>query len=362
MRVAVVHDWLVVNGGAEKVTSEIIRCYPQADVFCLVDYLSPEDRNAVLHGKQTTTSLIQRLPFAKNHYRNYLALFPTAIEQLDLGKYDLIISSSYAVAKGVITRDDQIHISYCHSPIRYAWDLYHHYLYELGLSWWKRQIAKLVLRYIKNWDKTSTNRVDYFIANSNHVSRRIQKNYQRESQVIYPPVDLSSFEPGNIKGDYFITYGRLVPYKKTALIVEAFNEMPNKKLVVAGDGPELNRIRKLAASNVEILGSVNNEKLVSLLQEAKGLIVAANEDFGITPLEAMACGTPVIAFGKGGYLETITSKTGIFFDQQNVASIISAINLFSNTEFSSEACKKQAEKFSTERFRSELLTFVKSHT
>lgn len=360
MRIALVQDWFVVNGGAEKVVKEIVALYPEADIFSLVDFLDDRDRKDILNGKHARTSYIQKFPFAKKHYRNYLPFFPNAIESLDFSGYDLIISSSYAVAKGIKKRSaSQLHICYCHSPVRYAWDLRDQYL--SGLSWGLRQLSKPVLNYIRSWDKNTVNRVDKFIANSRNVAERIQRIYDRESTVIYPPVDTVSFSPREQKEDYYFTTMRIVPYKKLDLIVDAFNEMPDKKLVVAGDGPGMERIIQRANKNIEFRGFVEKPELVSLMQKAKALILAAEEDFGITSLEAQSCCTPVIAYRKGGYLETVVEgKTGVFFDEQTTASLKQSVEHFENSgiQFKKEDFLNNVSEFSADKFRNAFKNFI----
>lgn len=352
MKVALVQDWFVVNGGAEKVVREIVHLFPDIHIFSLVDFLNDEDRKFILDGKKATTSFIQNLPFAYAHYRNYLPFFPRAIESLDFTGFDLIISSSYAVAKGISKSAGQVHICYCHSPVRYAWDLENEYLSKL--SWIKRQISKPVLQYIRNWDLGTTHRVDLFIANSKNVAERIKRIYDRESVVIYPPVDISNFKPVENKENFYFTSMRVVPYKKLDLIVETFNNLPDKKLIVSGDGPELEKIRASAKSNIEFTGFVSRDKLITYMQKAKAFVLAAEEDFGITSIEAQSCFTPVIAYRKGGYLETvIENKTGIFFNQQTVESLTEAILRFekSGLVFKKEDFLNHVSRFSIEKFR-----------
>ncbi len=362
-RVAIVHDWLVTYAGAERVLEQMIACFPQADIFSLVDFV--EDRK-FLHGKRATTSFIQRLPFARKKYRAYLPLMPLAIEQLDLGAYDLVISSSHAVAKGVLTGPDQVHVSYVHSPIRYAWDLQHQYLQQSNLTHGVRSfMARLVLHYIRNWDSRTSNSVDHFVANSQFIARRIKKVYQREARVIFPPVDVQSFHVGEDKEDFYLTASRMVPYKKIDLIVEAFSRMPGKRLVVIGDGPEMKAIRAKAGPNVEILGYQPFAVLHDHMRRAKAFVFAAEEDFGIAPVEAQACGTPVIAFGKGGALETVRElgephPTGIFFREQTVPAVVAAVRDFEHNarHFSALDCRRNAERFSIATFRERFMAFV----
>ncbi|HCD5240017.1 TPA: glycosyltransferase, partial [Klebsiella pneumoniae] len=295
----------VTYAGSEKVVAEFIDLFPDAKVYGVVDFLSEDDKKK-FKNKKIITTFIQKLPKAKKKYQQYLPLMPLAIEQLDLSSHDIILSSSHAVAKGVLTGPDQLHISYVHSPIRYAWDLQHQYLRESGLNRGiKGLFAKWILHKIRLWDTRTANGVDFFIANSKFISRRIKKVYGREADVIYPPVDVERFKLKREKQDFYLTASRLVPYKRIDLIVEAFSKMPEKKLVVIGDGPEMSKIRKIAGANIEILGFQPNDVMEEYMMDAKAFVFAAEEDFGITPVEAQACGTPVIAFGKGGVLETI---------------------------------------------------------
>lgn len=321
-----------------------------------------------LSDKKSKTTFIQKLPKAKTKYQKYLPFMPLAIEQLDVSDFDLVISSSHCVAKGVLTGPDQLHISYVHSPVRYAWDLQHQYLREAGLTKGiKGWLAKWILHKIRLWDYRTANSVDYFIANSHFVARRIKKIYGRESTVIYPPVAVQDFTLTSDKEDFYFTASRMVPYKKIGLIVESFAQMPDKKLIVIGDGTEFSKIERLAANydNISLLGYQPFSVLKDHMQRAKAFVFAAEEDFGITPVEAQACGTPVIAFGKGGALETVrplgvSEPTGVFFDEQSVNSLCTAIKLFeeNNVLFTGSACRKQAEKFSTERFEREFSAFV----
>lgn len=349
MKTAVVHDWLVSMGGAEKVLQAILDLYPSS-VYTLV-----HDQKMFIE-QEVTTSFLQKIPGSKKLYRNFLPFFPMAIEQFDLQSYDLILSSSHAVAKGVITHPGQLHICYCHTPMRYAWDLYHSYLEEMGVI--KKNIAKWILRYLRNWDVKSLDRVDHFIANSNYVAERIQRIYGKEAAVIYPPVDIDLLKVNENKEDFYVTVARLVPYKKIDLIVEAFGHLSEKRLVVIGNGPVMSRIRAKAKKNVELLGTQPDNVMREYLGKAKGFVFAADEDFGIAPLEAQASGTPVIALAKGGSLETVTEKTGLFFQEQTVASLVKAIRRFETMEFDPWAIRKHAEKFSRQRFNEAFKTFV----
>lgn len=366
MKIAIVCDWLVTVGGAEQVLKNLIECYPNADVFAVVDFMSEDARTHILKNKKVKTTYIQKFPFAKTKYRNYLPFMPLAIEQLDVSAYDLIISTSHAIAKGVITGPDQLHISYVHSPMRYAWDLQHQYLKEANLeTGLKGYIAKYILHKMRKWDLRTVNGVDHFLANSQFIARRIMKTYRREAEVIYPPVDISRFKPTPKKDDFYLTASRLVPYKKIDLIVESFAQMPNKKLIVIGDGPEMQKIQSKVANNIEILGYQPDTVLNDYLQRAKAFVFAAEEDFGIIPLEAQACGTPVIAYGKGGCLETVrgidhANPTGIFFYEQTVASICKTVNEFENChdKFTMDNCLMNAKRFSIENFKTTFTRFV----
>ena len=368
MKKALISDWYYVNGGAEKVIHSINSIWNDFDHFALIDFLNDEDRKFILNGKKAKTSFIQKLPTVKKNHRKFLQLFPIAIEQFDLSDYDLIISSSSAVAKGIKVGKNQLHICYCHSPMRYAWDLREQYLKDAGLTkGLKGLYAKSVLDKIQKWDLSNSENVDYFIANSKHIAQRIKKTYNKESVVIYPPVDVDFFTLEDEKEDYYLTASRMVPYKKTQLIVEAFNELPDLKLIVAGEGPELEKLQKIANSNIEFVGFVENKKLRSLMQKAKAFVFAAEEDFGIIPVEAQACGTPVIALKKGGTLETVLEKeTGIFFEEQTAEKIKEAIITFGTKKFDSKIVREHAVKFSKNRFEKELKEFVetkfKEHT
>ncbi len=363
--IAVVHDWLVNYSGAEKVLEHILNIYPDADLFSTVEFL-PEDLKWYIKNKKVNTSFIQKLPFARKKYRSYLPLMPFAIEQLDLTKYDIVISSSYAVAKGVITHVNQTHICYCHSPMRYAWDLYHQYLFEANLSKGiKGFFAKFFLHYIRMWDYTTAGRVDYFIANSHYVAKRIRKTYNKEAAVIYPPVDVEAFKLQEEKEDFYLVASRMVPYKKIDLIVEAFSKMPHRKLVVVGEGPDYKKVKANATSNVSLLGYVSFDDLKVYMQKAKAFIIAADEDFGITAVEAQACGTPVIAYRKGGVRESVMEgKTGAFFDEQSCDSIISAVENFEKNSLllKPKEIRENAFKFSITNFCHQFETFVTAKT
>ncbi|AFY71292.1 glycosyl transferase group 1 [Thalassoporum mexicanum PCC 7367] len=418
LKIAVIHEWFVDYSGSERVVEQILKIFPHADLFATVDFLPDRLRGFIQH-KKVHATFIQNLPFARTKFRSYLPLMPLAIEQLDLSSYDLIISSCHAVAKGVLTGPDQLHIAYVHSPIRYAWDLQHQYLkesdLERGIKSW---LARWFLHQIRLWDCRTANGVDHFVANSNFIARRIQKVYRREARVIYPPVDVAAFslnqdlakvtdidrhpeQPAQgaiaaIKKDFYLTASRFVPYKKVDLIVAAFRQMPSKQLLVIGDGPNLPQVQALAQNcpNITLIGYQPPEKLKTYMQQAKAFVFAAEEDFGITPVEALAAGTPVIAYGKGGVLETVIgldhghaqnlaqeplrsnnrdladgeqielrspkSPTGIFFRHQTVNSLVTAVEKFelSYDEISSACCNQSALRYAPARFRQEFADYV----
>jgi len=374
LKTAVIHDWLVTYAGAERALEQILKLYPEADLFSLVDFL-PSQQRAFILNKKVNTSFIQSLPFAKKKYRSYLPLMPLAIEQFDLSGYDLIISSSHAVAKGVLTHAQQLHVCYCYTPIRYAWDLYHQYLKESGLNRGvKGFIARMILHYVRMWDLTSVNRVDRYIAISKHIAERINKIYGREAAVIYPPVDTATFVEHPKKEKYYLTASRMVPYKKVDLIVEAFSQMPDKKLIVIGDGPDFQKIKLKAKKNVHLLGYQPVSAMKDYMQKARAFVYAAEEDFGIVTVEAQACGTPVIAFAKGGSSETVipfqtedkknqianTKPTGVFFHEQTVLAVKHAVSIFEENldKFDGKHIRENTIRFSEERFTKEFKDYI----
>lgn len=364
LKVALVQDWLTEMGGAEKVFKAIHEIFPDADIYTLVSKQKIlEDMG--LKKEKVFNSFIQRLPGCPKRYRYYFPFFKYAIEQFDLTEYDLIISSSYCVAKGVLTHNQQTHISYCHSPVRYAWDLYHQYLKQAGLTkGLKGIIAKYFLHHLRTWDIISSNRVDQFVANSAFIKQRIRKIYNRDAVVIHPPVNINEFEFNRNKEDFYFTCSRLVPYKKIDIIIRAFNEMPNKKLVIIGDGPEYKSLKKIAASNVTMMGYQPFSVLKEKMKKAKAFVFAAEEDFGIVPVEAQASGTPVIAYGRGGALETIINgKTGYFFYQQSAESISRAVQEFESQYelIDYEFMKEHVQQYSLEIFNKKISDIVHNY-
>ena len=355
-KVAIVHEWLSTWAGSERVLEQWLTMFPEADLFTVVDFLPEADRYR-LQGRTPSTSFVQRLPGARKHFRHYLPLMPLAMEQLDLSGYDLVLSSNHAVGKGVVTGPSQLHLSYMHSPMRYAWDLQHQYLRESGMTHGlKSALARWMLHYLRGWDVRSANGVDAFAANSSFIAQRVLKTYRRPSTVIHPPVATDRFSMVSDKADYFLAASRMVPYKRMPLIVQAFADMPQHRLVVVGDGPELPKIRALAAgrSNIEVRGYLEDADLVRAMQQARAFVFAAEEDFGIAPVEAMACGTPVLAYGRGGSLDTvIDGVTGLFFNEQSPDAISQVVQRFNAlpVAIEAQACRRQAERFSEAAFR-----------
>ncbi len=358
-RIAIVHEWLVTYAGSEKVLSAVLDEFPDADVFCQVD--SSKGRYAEkFHHKTFRTGVAQRLHALFRSHRLMLPIMMLAVEQFDVSGYDIVISNSHSVAKGVITGPGQLHLSYCYSPMRYAWDLQHQYLREAdlrGAGW----LARYALHRARIWDSRTADSVDEFVACSHYIAERIWKTYRRTARVIYPGVDTAFYTPATDKKNYYITSSRMVPYKKVPLIVEAFARMPDKRLVVIGDGPQYRQAVKAAGRNVEFLGYVGDEALRHHLQAAKAFIFAAEEDFGIAPLEAQACGTPVLAYGRGGASETVLDgRTGLHFWEQSVAAIEDVVTQFEarTQPFDPIVLRSHAERFSIEQFKSQFSAMV----
>lgn len=363
-RIAIVHEWFTSHAGSEKVVEQILNIYPQADLYSLVDFL-PEGDRTFLQNKPVTTSFIQKLPFAAKSFRNYLPLMPLAIEQLDLSAYDLIISSHHAVAKGVITRPDQLHISYVHTPLRYGWEFQHQYLSQSGLNkGLKGLIARITLHYLRLWDVASANRVDSYLANSRYIARRIEKTYRRSAEVIYPPVDIQRFTANKKRENFYLTVSRFVPYKRVDLTIKAFGEL-GLPLVVIGDGDSRQALQKIAQggeqSNIQFLGRQPDSVVEDYMQRCRGFIFPPEEDFGITPVEAQAAGAPVIAYAKGGQAETVVhGETGLLFPRQTVESLVESVKAMESGQilFDSKRLRSQAEQFSIDRFQQRFKQFV----
>jgi glycosyltransferase involved in cell wall biosynthesis len=353
-RIALVQEWMTTYAGSERVLEQLIALFPAADVFCVADFLPPAERR-FLAGKTTRPTFIQRLPRASRGVQKYLPLMPLAIESLDLSSYDVVISSSHAVAKGVLTGPHQIHLCYCHSPARYAWDLQHQYLRESGLECGLKGFAvRAILHYFRLWDVRTAHGVDQFIANSSYIARRIRKVYGRDALVLPPPVDTHRFRPSGERGEDYFSASRFVPYKRIDVLVEAFRHFPERRLAIAGTGPTLGRIRASAPPNVTFLGHIPGGEMVRRMQSARAFLFAAEEDFGIVLAEAQACGAPVVCFGAGGALDIVKDgETGVFFQKQNPHSAAAAIRRFERIEptLRPQSIRANAERFSAQAFR-----------
>ena len=360
MKICIVHEYLIDFGGAEQVLKGLLELWPNAPIFTLI-YNENGNCKDIIQSTQVTGSFLNQMPFSKRKHRAYLPLMPLAIEQFDLSGYDVVISASHAIAKGVITGPDQLHISYLHTPMRYAWDMQPAYLSDAGLEKGLRGfITRSLLHYLRIWDMRTVAGVDHYIANSQFIARRIMKLYKREAAVIHPPVEIDRFKVREDKENFYVTVSRLVSYKRVDLIVRAFNQMPDRKLVVMGDGPELKSLKATAASNITFTGFQSDRVIEDTLQRARAFVYAAQEDFGIVPVEAQACGTPVIAYGKGGVLETVVpGETGQFFYHQTAEALRETIEGFERSQpFDPHIVRKNAERFSKARFKREMQAFV----
>jgi glycosyltransferase involved in cell wall biosynthesis len=360
MKTAIVHDLITTIGGADGTLESIYTVFPSPIYTLIADKKAIE--KSFFRDASIFTSFIQKMPWGLKKYRSYLPFYPIAIEQFDLREYDVILSSSFIVAKGLISNTEQLHICYMHNPIRPAWELYHQFLsHQTNGKGLKGFFTRIIFHYLRLWDVTTANRVDHFIANSKFTAKRIKKIYGKESVVIYPPVNVDGFPLEKLKDNYYVTASRLVYHKRVDVIVDAFKAMPDKKLIVIGDGPELSKLQKHLSVNISFLGYQPQSVLVQHLQKAKAFIFAANEDFGIAPIEAMACGTPVLAYKKGGSAETVVDmKTGLFFSHQTSADVCRCVETFESTTFMFDAEKISlyAQKFSKQRFESEYKTYV----
>lgn len=354
MKIAIVHDWLTNMGGAERVILAFHEIFPDAPIYTTV--FNPDRLPDEFKKMDVRTSFIQRLPKAKTKYNMYLPFMPTAFEQFDLSGYDIVLSSSSSCAKGVLTRPDTLHICYCHTPMRYAWDFYSEY--KESAPKWQKKFIPFLMNYIRMWDRLSADRVDYFIANSNEVAKRIKKHYRRDSIVINPPVNADFYTPTDEDEDYFLIVSRLVEYKRIEIAVDAFNDL-GLPLIIIGDGPEKEKLQKMAKNNIKFLGRLPDEEVKKYYAKCRAFIFPGEEDFGITPLEAQASGRPVIAFGKGGILDSvIDGVTGIFFGEQNKESLKETINKFDKTNFDKKIIRKHAEEFDIKIFKEKIYEFV----
>lgn len=357
MRIAFVHDWLPFMGGAERVLTNFHELYPEAPIYTTI--CNRNKINGSLREAEIITSYLQK---NDKEIKNHRYLFPfmmSAIEEFNLNEYDVVLSDSSSVAKGVITSPDTMHICYCHSPMRYAWEFSHEYAEKMtGGIKLKARLLRYFLTGVRIWDIVSANRVDYFIANSENVARRIWKHYRRESVVIHPPVRCNLFNLSEINEDYFLIVSRLQEYKRIDLAVEAFNKL-GLPLIIIGDGPERRKLEKLAKDNIKFLGRETDEVIKEYYKKCRAFIFAGEEDFGITPLEAMASGRPVIAYGKGGALETVVkNKTGVFFYNQTCEALIKAIKEFENMTFNKVEIRKHAEEFDESKFKQKIKSFM----
>jgi len=362
MKIAIVHDWFTTYAGSERCVESFTNIWKDADIFSIVDFLNDKDRQIILKGKKAKTTFVQNLPLANKYHRHYFPVFSLAIEQLDLSGYDLIISSSHAFAKGALTNTSQLHICYCHTPIRYAWDLTNQYFDKKLISRVQKFVLRPVLHNIRIWDVVSANRVDHFVANSNFIAGRINKIYRREAEVIYPPVDTAKFSLETKKENYYLTASRFVPYKKIDLIAEAFSKMSDKKLIIIGEGSDEQKIKAKCTKNVEMLGYKEADDLAKYMGKARAFVFAAEEDFGISVIEALSCGTPVIALNKGGTAETIIDgKYGIHFSEQTADDIVAAVERFEkNKSFDPQTLSDYAKQFDRKIFEKKLESFVKN--
>ena len=355
MKVALVHDMLTQYGGGEKVLKALSEKYPDAPIFTLI--YDEKTLGHIFPKERINTSFLQKMPFSKEKYKWYLPLMPHATENLDLNNFDLIISSSSAFAKGVITNPKAIHICYCHTHTRYLWIDSQEYIRNLKYNEFIKKLISLFLTRLRLWDILSVNRVDKFIANSNNVKHRIKKYYGRNSKVIYPPVETNDFFISKEKGNYFLAGGRLVPYKKFDLIVEAFNKL-NIPLKIFGVGPEMEKLRRKANENIEFLGFTTEKEKTELYSKAQAFIHPQEEDFGITLVESMASGTPVIAYREGGSKESLADIAGEFFHEQTWESIADKIVNFNKNKYNSELIKKEAERFNVQEFKRRMNDFI----
>ncbi len=359
LKVALVHDWLTGRRGGEKVLEALAELFPRAPIFTLFRF--PKSQAEEIESRVIRTSFLQRLPFLRRHYRWYLPLYPLAAELFDLQEFDLVISSSHCVAKGIIPHPDALHVSYVHSPVRYAWNQYFAYFGPGKLGFFSRLLIPPQIHLLRMWDVAASARVDHFVANARAVARRIQKYYRRSAEVIPPPVDTDFFTPGDGEPsrEFDLVVTALVPYKRIDLAVAAYNRS-GRPLRIVGDGPEYKRLKAAARPNVTFLGALDGDTLRDLYRNARLYLLPGEEDFGISVVEAQACGTPVIAYGRGGATETVVpGRTGLFFDAPAVESLLDVLDKFQGLEFNRSAARDQALLFSRARFKSQIQDFLR---
>lgn len=356
VKVALVHDWLTNMGGAERVVINFKEIYKDSPIYTTL--YNPEKLDEELKNIDVRTSFLQNKKNLKKGHQSLLPLMPMAFESFDLNEYDVVLSSSSSCAKGVVTNPNSMHVCYCHTPMRYSWEFYYEYANNWDMNKIKRNMLKYFINYIRVWDNVSSNRVDYFIANSQNVARRIWKHYRRESVVIHPPVRCKLFNISDIDEDYFLILSRLVPYKKVDLAVKAFNEL-GLPLVVIGDGVERQKLESIAKDNIKFLGRQPDSVIKEYYSKCRAFLFPGEEDFGITPLEAQASGRPVIAFGKGGALETVVeNETGVFFEEQTIESLKDAVKRLENIKFDKQVIRKHAEEFDEKIFEKKIKNFI----
>ena len=355
IKTAIVHEWLTTYGGSERVVEEFCRIFPDAPIYTTV--YNEKNMGKIFPKEKVVTSFMQKIPGSSRYYTKMLSMMPRAFESFDLGGYDLVLSSSSSCAKGVLTRAGTLHVSYVHTPMRYAWDLYHEYMASAGFI--TRTAMRRILPKIRQWDALTALRVDHFLANSTETQHRIKKIYRRNADVIHPPVNTDFFTPGSEEAeDFYLVLSRFVPYKRIDIAIEACNKL-KRKLVIIGDGSQKARLESMAGPTVTFTGRLNDMETREYYRKCRAFLFPGLEDFGITPVEAMACGKPIIAYGKGGALDTVVpGKTGLLFSEQSAESLGKAMLEFEQTEFDPAVIRTHAEGFSADRFRDQIYQFI----